>query len=437
MLTILGLSMITVFTILIMSNRMTSFTALTLVPLLFALIAGFGTQVDTMMLEGIKGVASSAAFLLFALLFFGIMIDAGLFDPLIKKVLKTVKRDPVKIAIGTAVLTALVALDGDGTTTFMIVVSSMLPLYKRINMNPLILATTSMLSFSIVSGLTPWGGPAVRSLSVLGFDQTEFFVPLIPTLIGGVVWVLFLAYVLGKAERKRIGIIDVSVIEGFEKNEELAATIEQNDLTRPKLIWVNLFLTIAVMTALICGIMEAATLFLIGAVVAMMINYPSIEQQKNRIKAHTSNAITAILVVFAGGAFAGILEGTKMVDALAGSLVSIIPDSWNGLFPVIVGLVSILFNFAMSNDAYYFGVVPVLAETAVVYGIDPIQVVRAAVLAQPVHFLLPLVSSTILLIGMLNLEIGSYLRFALKWSVLTSLVLIVLALITGGISISL
>lgn len=437
MLTFLGLMMIATFTYFIMSNRMSSFTALTVIPAIFAIIAGYGTTLDNMMLEGIKGVASSAAFLLFALLFFGIMINAGLFDPLIRFVLKTVKGDPVKISVGTAILTALVSLDGDGTTTFMIVISSMLPLYQRINMNPLILATTAMLSFSIVSGLTPWGGPAIRSLSVLGLDQTDFFVPLIPTLIGGIGWVIFLSYILGKAERKRIGILDLTQVEQSDSNNETAATLENDEMKRPKLLLVNLLVTISVMLVLINGVMAPAPLFLIASVIAMLLNYPSVEQQKKRIKDHSSNAITVILVVLAGGAFAGILEGTQMVNALASSLVSIIPDSWSGLFPVIVGLVSIPFNFAMSNDAYYFGVVPVLAQTAVQYGIDPIQVVRAAVLAQPVHFLLPLVSSTILLIGMLKLEISTYLKFTLKWAVLTAIVLIVLALLTGGISISL
>ncbi len=86
------------------------------------------------------------------------MIDAGLFDPLIRKILKRVNGDPIKIAIGTALLSLLVALDGDGTTTYMITCAAMLPLYKRIGMNPMILATVSMLSLSIMSGMSPGAG---------------------------------------------------------------------------------------------------------------------------------------------------------------------------------------------------------------------------------------------------------------------------------------
>ncbi|MBX9970744.1 damage-inducible protein CinA [Priestia aryabhattai] len=434
MLTVLGLTMITVFTYFIMSGRLSSFTALTVIPLLFAIIGGFAAEVDDMMLDGIKLVATSAAFLLFALLFFGIMIDAGMFDPLINKILKVVKGDPLKVAIGTGVLTLLVSLDGDGTTTFMIVISSMLPLYRKLNMNPLVLATISMLSFSVVCGLTPWGGPGIRALSVLGLEQTDFFIPLIPTLIGGAIWVIFVSFILGKMERKRLGIIDLkeSHIAEYAFSLDVAAN-EESSIKRPKMLWVNLILTLLVMGALISDLVKPAILFLIAVVIAMFINYPTIEQQKDRIKAHGGNALMVLLVVFAGGAFTGILSGTKMIDSIAANLVSILPESWGHFFPVIIGLVSIPFTFVMSNDAFYFGVVPIFANTASAFGIEPIEIVRAVVLSQSAHFLLPLVPATILLTGMLKLNISEYVRFAFKWSVLTCLVLISLAWLTGAI----
>ncbi|MFS2173509.1 CitMHS family transporter [Priestia megaterium] len=434
MLTILGLTMIMVFTYFIMSGRMSSFTALIAIPLIFAIIGGFASEVDDMMLDGIKLVATSAAFLLFALLFFGIMIDAGMFDPLINKILKIVKGDPLKVAMGTSILTLLVALDGDGTTTFMIVISAMLPLYKKLNMNPLVLATISMLSFSVVCGVTPWGGPGIRALSVLGLEQSDFFIPLIPTLIGGAIWVIFVSFILGKMERKRLGIIDIKAaqITQYAFSLEVVAN-EDASIKRPKMLWVNIILTLLVMGVLTLDLIKPAILFLIAVVIAMFINYPTIEQQKDRIKAHGGNALMVLLVVFAGGAFTGILSGTKMIDSIAGNLVSILPESWGHFFPVIISLVSIPFTFVMSNDAFYFGVVPIFANTASAYGIEPIEIVRAAVLSQSAHLLLPLVPSTILLTGMLKLNISEYVRFAFKWSVLTCLVLISIAWLTGAI----
>src|SRR5919107_2610227 len=120
MLALLGYLMILVFMILIMTGRLSAMIALIAVPSAFALIGGFGGKMGEMALEGIKDVAPTGIMILFAILFFGILIDAGVFDPIINTILKVVKGDPVKIAIGTAVLALLISLDGDGTTTYMI-----------------------------------------------------------------------------------------------------------------------------------------------------------------------------------------------------------------------------------------------------------------------------------------------------------------------------
>ncbi|MBT8767015.1 CitMHS family transporter [Metapseudomonas boanensis] len=433
MLSLLGLSMVVVFTYLIMTKRLSPVVALTVVPIVFGVLGGFAPDLGKLMLDGIKTVAPSAALLLFAIMFFGIMIDSGLFDPLIRRILQTVNGNPVKIAIGTAVLSLLVALDGDGTTTYMITVAAMWPLYKRIGMNPLILACLAMLSLSVMSGMTPWGGPATRAIAVLGLDASEYFIPMVPTMAGGALWVVFTAWILGRKELKRIG---NTHLKTGGNDCYIKAILADSPHKRPRLLLLNLLLVIALMAALVIGAMNAAVLFMLGFVVALMINYPRLEEQKERILSHSGNALTVVLLVFAAGVFAGIFSGTKMVDSLANSLVEMIPTSWGSFFPLVVAITSMPLTFVLSNDAYYFGMVPILAQAAAAYGIDPVEIARASILGQPVHLMSPLVASTLLLVGMLDRDIGDFQRFAWKWAMLTSLVMTLVALLTGAINLS-
>ncbi|HZG73136.1 MAG TPA: hypothetical protein VEY51_16495, partial [Chondromyces sp.] len=92
------------------------------------------------------------------------------------------------------------------------------------------------------------------------------------------------------------------------------------------------------------------------------------------------------------------------------------------------------FTFVLSNDAYYFGVLPILAEAGTAYGSSALEIARASVLGQPVHFLSPLVASTLLLVGMVKTDLGEFQRFAFKWTLLCSLVIIAVAFLTGAIS---
>ncbi|WNS78885.1 citrate:proton symporter [Domibacillus sp. DTU_2020_1001157_1_SI_ALB_TIR_016] len=434
MLAALGFSMVAVFMYLIMSKKLSALVAIMLVPIVFGILGGFLTELGPMMQEGVESIASTAIMILFAILYFGIMIDSGLFDPLIAKILKIVKGDPLKIVLGTAVLSMTVALDGDGTTTYIITVSALLPLYKRLGMNRLILATVAMLSMGVMN-MTPWGGASAMAMASLGLDASELFIPMIPVMGIGLVWVLTVAFLLGRKERKRLGVIELDSAHQSAENTGLAATTLNADYKRPKLVWFNLLLTIVLMASLIIDFMSLTILFMIAFGIALLVNYPDLKDQQERLAAHSKNALAVVSIVIAAGIFTGIMSGTKMIDAMAVTLVSIIPDSFGPFLPVIVAFLSAPFTFFMSNNAFYFGVLPIIAQAAEAYGISAVEIGRASLLGQPVHVLSPLVAAAHLLIGLVGTEFGDLQRFAVKWALGTTTVMTVAAVLFGIISI--
>lgn len=206
MLAALGFTTIGLFLVLTMTKRVSVLVALVLLPVLAALVGGFAGDMGDMILEGLETVAPTGIMIAFAVLYFTLMVDAGLFDPLINGILRLARNDPARIAVGTAVLTMCVSLDGDGASTFLITVSALLPVYKRLGMSPLVLSGVVCLGAGVMN-MVPWGGPTVRAMAALKLDSSEVFTPVLPAMACGIVWVLLAAYWIGRKERRRLGAV--------------------------------------------------------------------------------------------------------------------------------------------------------------------------------------------------------------------------------------
>lgn len=427
----MGFLMVVVFMYLIMSKRMSAMVALMLIPVVFMLSLGFAPQLGKWAFDGVKQVAPTGIMICFAILFFGVMIDAGLFDPLIKKILQVVHGDPVKVAVGTAVLAAIISLDGDGSTTYMVTCSALLAVHRRLGMNPLILPSIAVMENSVMN-IIPWGGPTGRVLASLSLEASDVFVPLIPGMVVGTLWVCFIAYRWGLKERARLGVINLD----NTAHAEHAATAEDPEvekLKRPQMFWANLTLTVVLMVALMYGALPLAILFMIGTGLALLINYRTLKEQQDRIIANGANAMPVVAMVFAAGIFMGVMSGSKMVDAMAKALITSIPPELGPHMAFISALLSLPGTFFLTNDAYYFGVLPVLTKAGAAYGVSAAEMGRAALIGQGAHLLSPLVPSTYLLVGLNKVEFGDLQKYALLPAIGISLLWLITSVILGHI----
>ncbi|MCK8681423.1 CitMHS family transporter [Streptomyces lichenis] len=470
MLTILGFAMIATFLVLIMTKKMSPIAALVLIPALFCVIVGQGAKLGDYVIEGVGNLAPTAAMLMFAIVYFGVMIDVGLFDPIVRGILRFCKADPMRVVVGTALLAAIVSLDGDGSTTFMITVSAMYPLYKRLKMSLVVMTGVAATANGVMNTL-PWGGPTARAATALKVDAGDVFVPMIPALATGLLFVLVLSYVLGLRERRRVGYLSLEKAlepETAETAETVlvgggtgpadapgtgtgatsgggAAAPEQGDgederlqgldparpTLRPRLYWFNAGLTLVLLTAMILELLPIPVLFLLGAALALTVNYPSMADQKARLAAHADNVLNVSGMVFAAAVFTGVLTGTGMVQHMADWLVGAIPEGMGPHMALVTGVLSLPLTYFMSNDGFYFGVLPVLAEAGAAHGVSSLEIARASLVGQALHMSSPLVPAVYVLVGMAKVEFGDHTRFTVKWAALTSLVVLAAGLLFG------
>lgn len=426
MLMLLGFSLIATFMVAIMTGRLSALIALIVLPLLFGVFAGYGADLGMMAVSGVVQLAPTASLLLFAVLYFGIMIDAGLFDPLVTRVIRFAGGDPLRVAIGTAVVALTVSLDGDGATTALVTITAFLPVYRKLKMNPLIIAVLLGSANSVIN-LAPWGGPVGRVAAALHVDPADVFIPLLPTIVAGMASTLLFAWLMGRAERKRLGVVAIDTDMAFE------ALKKDENVARPRLVYVNLLLTLGLLAAAIARAAPLPLVFMVGLALALLINYPDLREQRVRLASHAANAMPIVLLILAAGVFTGILSGTGMLDAMARGALAAVPAGAGSHMALVMAFLSAPLSFILSTDAYYFGVVPIVARTAATYSVPVVEIARASLLGAPIHALSPLVAAVYLVAGLLDCEVGTLQRFALKWACLLTLVLVVTAIVTGAI----
>ena len=477
MLVALGFLMVATFMALIMTKRMTPLLALIIVPTIFGLFAGAGLGIGDMVMDAVKSMSGTAALLMFAIMYFGIMIDVGLFDKLVDGILKLVGNDPAKVVIGTALLTGLISLDGDGSTTFIVVTAALLPIYQRLGMSPVVLTCVAGLTNGTLN-IVPWGGPTARAAAALHVDASEVFVPMLPALGAGLVAVFAFAWAMGVSERKRLQREDplrwgtgptlhlsggtpkspaarstngspsvggrgtalmeqvATLGDGTETATMNGTVLDPNRETlRPKLFWFNLSMTVAIMVLLILDLVPLSYLFMVGTAVALLVNFPKISDQAKMISSHASSVIAVVSMVLAAAVLTGVLSGTGMVEAMSAWLVDVIPSSMGPLLAVLTGLISIPATFFMSNDAFYFGILPVLTEAGAHYGIPAVDMARASITGQPVHMQSPLVPAILLLVSLAKVDLGEHHKKVLWRALAVSLVMLAAGVLTGAIGI--
>jgi citrate-Mg2+:H+ or citrate-Ca2+:H+ symporter, CitMHS family len=430
MLALLGLTTVVVLLAVIISKRMSPLIALITIPIIASLVGGFGYDTSKFVLDGLKSLAPVVGMFVFAILFFGVVTDSGMLDPIIDRILRTVGTRPTRIVMGTTLLALLIHLDGSGAVTFLITIPAMLPLYDRLGIDKRILACAVSMAAGV--NFLPWTGPMIRASAALKLPISEIFNPLIGVQLVGLAFIFTAAYLLGRREERRLGLTG-SKSDAIPPQRQLTA--DEADLRRPRNFWVNIILTVAVLGTMVAmgEKIPPAIMFMVGTCIALMINYPNVDMQRKRVDAHAKAALMMASILLAAGVFTGIMQGSGMLKAMAQTAVTFVPAEMAHHLPVVLGLISMPLSLLFDPDSFYFGVLPVVAEVGKQLGVPPVQFAEAALLGQmttgfPVS---PLTPATFLIVGLTGIDLGDHQKFTFPFLFGASVIMTIACVLLG------
>jgi len=428
MLSIVGFITIVIIVAILLRGKTIPIIPLIIIPIIAALVTGFGlADIGGFFTEGAEKVMNVVIMFIFAILYFGLMQQVGLFDPLINRMIQITQGNVVTISVGTVIIAAIAHLDGSGASTFLITIPALLPLYQRMKMNPYLLLLLIGGSASIMN-MIPWAGPLGRAAAVLEMDVTELWRPLIPIQVIGMLLMIGLAIFLGLMEKRRIerkygatSFVVEEVKEQVDKKEE-----------KPKFLWFNLLLTILVVIMLVWGVFPAGLVFMIALSIALIVNFSTADEQNETIRKHAGNALMMGTIILAAGSFLGILTGTGMLDSIATDTVKIIPNAISPYIHLIIGFLGVPLDLLLSTDAYYFALLPVAEQIGLTFGIPSLSTTYAMIVGNIVGtFVSPFSPALWLALGLAGLEMGKHIRYSFFWLWGVSIVLLIVSYIMG------
>jgi len=314
MITALGFGLMFLIVTLILLRRISPLVAFVTLPVIASALAGFGLgEIGKFITEGLKAVAPTATLFIFAILYFGVMRERGLFAPLVNFLLRSTGGKPLAVAVVTVAVTAVTHLDGIGAATFLLVIPALLPLYLRLGMKREMLLCLVVLSAGVMN-MVPWGGTTARASAVTGIDASQLWISLIPVQAVGLALVMALAVFLGlRAQRSFQG---HDLVAGHQAAQTAEASDDSRQLSPMNWrYWANLALTLIILVCLFTGAFPLFACFMVGLGVALVLNYPSLAEQNQAVLRHASDAMQMALVMLAAGILLGVLSGASPLTA--------------------------------------------------------------------------------------------------------------------------
>ncbi|MFD1484088.1 SLC13 family permease [Lacticaseibacillus baoqingensis] len=368
-LALVGFAMMIIITVLLLKKKVSTIFCFTVIPVVAALLVGANlAQIGGYVSKGILKTYEIALLMLFSLPYFSMQSDTGMFDYIVKFILKRVKvAAPVLTAL-TVIIACVCELDGSVLSVYLITIPLLLPLYKKFHVDTRIMPFLCSVSILLMCN-TPWNPRILRSASLLTRNNAAsyLFVKLLP--MQGILLAILLVYAIYLGIRTK-----KNAAEAGEKVDvnELLGMIKDTELSRPKLFVPNLILTvIIIITLMLFQQIPNYFVFAIGLVIGMMMNYPNLKQQDKLAQKYYAKLWPVTPAVLLSGVVVGVMQYSGMLDAMVKTLMAVIPTAVGPYVYLIIALFSTPLMLLFTNDTWYYALVPIVAAFSSKYGVAP------------------------------------------------------------------
>ncbi len=426
MLALIGFTLMIILMIVLIKSWVSPPVAFIGLPLIAAVIAGFSVaDIGGFIGDGMKSMLSTAVLFVFSISYFTLMDEIGLFDPIINTLTKRAGKNIWMVVIALLLTTFVAHLDGSGATTFLIVVPAFLPIFKRLGMRKEALLAMMCGPYAVMN-ILPWGGPTMRAATVAEVETGDLYAFIIPGVLCLIACAFLNAFLITTNE-KRHG------LNPEESNDNSQKHQEEKSEKRTWRYWFNLVVTLIMLAFLFLDTpMPLYSIFMIAYAIVLVVNFPNTKTQNSKIKSLGQNAMVMTVTLFSVGIFMGVISGTGMVEAMANTIVSVLPEAMAPHMHWFMALFSVPLMMILGTDAFYYALLPIIMGVVAPFGVAAEAVAATFLLTAtygtPVS---PSVAAVYVGLGLADLSIGDHIKYALKFVWPMSILVLIGATILG------
>lgn len=428
MVTMVGAVMLAVIVVLLITNKVSIIPVFGILPIIAALVLGFTLKdIQGFMNDGFKSVLNTVVLFSFAVMFFSLLSEVGMFDVIVNKVMKYLGNNVLAVMYVACFVTIISHLDGSGATTALVTIPTMLPIFKKMKIRSIcIVAIMSIMSGAM--NVTPWCASMLRVTSVVGVDAVELWRYLLPVQVCAIIFGLLMMIPMAMIEKRHGAGMDDAEFAELKANIDRPVEVK---VSRPVLIF-DMLLTLFMIVGLLLGWFGTALGFIVAFGLALVINFQGMKEQGNAIKRHAGPAINMVMTIIAIGVLVGIMNGTRMIEGMTNAILAVMPESLGQHLTMIVSLLVVPINTVIGSDNVYFALTPILQNIVSNYGVSSMAIATAVVIPCALAANITLIGpSPYLALGLAECTMGEHLKYTFKWIWLQAIVCILIAGIIG------